>query len=289
MPNPLGYLIFGMTSLLPLATTITILPDQIHQIKANPKGQRRATGLVLLAALFFALGSGIVILQLDWIPHVWAILAIGIDLEILGFAIAYLDAFDQGETLLPDFLRSLTVSALIALLFGGQVAFAVTISTGPTYPMMGLLFVTISAAIAIQVFSDPLQNLFDQLFFARLPHLRQERAELRGVAAAMPLISLNTSLLSLNETEFTRLTRRASATLATCPNSLPARSPTTPLSKNACTRAASNPIPSNVPLNLKPSSPKSRPADRRWQVGGCHRRRRCDRLRHRAVYRPATK
>jgi hypothetical protein len=206
-PNPFGYMIFGFFSILPLLTGITVIPNQIREIKENPKGQRQATGIILLASLFFALGSGVVVLQLEWIPRYWAILAIGLDLEALGIAIAYLDAFDQGESLLPDFLRSFTVSALVAILFGGQIAFAIVISTGLTFSMMILLLVTISAAIATQVFSDPLQYMLDRVIFSRFPNLRKERADLRSVVTALPRTTQR-SLANLSEAEFIRLTRR---------------------------------------------------------------------------------
>jgi hypothetical protein len=163
----------------------------------------------LVASIFFALGSGFVLLNLDWIPHTWTILAIGLDLELLGFAIAYLDAFEQGETFLPDFIRSFATSALAAVLFGGQVAFAMAISTGVTQSMMELLLASITLAILTQVFSEPIQVGLDRFVFARLPRLRQERAELRSAANALPRNAMTREIDSLDEDVFLRITRRA--------------------------------------------------------------------------------
>jgi len=125
-PNSLGYFIFIGMSALPLLTGGWLIQTTVRQWQRTRQEKRRAIGLILTATLFFALSSGIILLQVDWLPkmstshpHTWAILAISFDLELLGFAIAYLDAFEQGEALWPDFLRSLhnwqnTAAALIA-------------------------------------------------------------------------------------------------------------------------------------------------------------------------------
>jgi hypothetical protein len=208
-PNFIGLLVIGITSALPLIAGILIIPGEVRRLRKQNIGERRANGLVLVASLFFGLGSGIVLLRVNWLPHHWAILAIGLDLELLGFAIAYLDTFGQGETFLPDMLHSLVASSFAAILFGGQVAFAIALSTGVTLPMVGLLIATIMVAILTQIFSDPIQGAFDRLVFSRLPRLRQERAELRATANALSRSTTKGELNHLNEDQFTRLTRRA--------------------------------------------------------------------------------
>lgn len=202
-------------SILPLMMAVLLTRMEIRRRPSQP--QRRSLGLILAAALFFALGSGLLFLRLSEFPDIWVVLAIGIDLEFLGFAIVYLDAFEQGETFWPDFLRSFAISALVALLFGGQVAYAIAISTGLTLPMMGLLLTTISLAIFTQVYADPIQAALDRIVFARFPRLRQERAELRGVAAALPRIPAPDSTLPWDEETFARFTRRALSHLSDLP------------------------------------------------------------------------
>ena len=207
-PNTAGYLVTAIVGTLPLWTAVWIVPGEIRRSRSKHVGKRRAIGLVLAAALFFALGAGLALLQWVWLPHLWAILAVGLDLEILGFAIAYLDAFEQGESFFPDFLRSFATSVVAGLLFSGQVAFVIALSTGVTLPMTLLLLASLAFAILTQIYSDALQKFLDQLVFARLPRVREERAALRAVAGALPrTTTLNP--LDLEEETFTRHTRRA--------------------------------------------------------------------------------
>ena len=51
------------------------------------------------------------------------------DLLLLGFAICGMDAFDQGETLLPDLLLSLDGALLYNLVFGGLVVAVMVVET----------------------------------------------------------------------------------------------------------------------------------------------------------------
>src|SRR5690606_5249917 len=68
---------------------------------------------------------------------------------------------------------------------------------------------TITIALALQTFFDPLQTLIDRLIFARLPEIQQERARLRAAASALPRLDPTLEVLRLDEDEFVRLTRRA--------------------------------------------------------------------------------
>lgn len=136
-----------------------------------------------------------------------ALLTLGIDLLLLDFCIAGLDAFDEGETLLLDATYSFIRAMLIALLFGGQVALA---SGGHyNFSMLALLFGVVAAAIASQVFTESIQNGLDRLVFARLPALRRARAELRTAASLLPRADYSLDLEILPDDEFVRLTRRA--------------------------------------------------------------------------------
>src|SRR5690606_5032149 len=89
---------------------------------------RRRVGILITAALFFSLTMGLIILYLDWLPRDLLLFTLGFDLPFLGFAIAALDAFDEGEALLPDALRSLVISAFAALLFGGLIALGIALN-----------------------------------------------------------------------------------------------------------------------------------------------------------------
>jgi hypothetical protein len=169
---------------------------------------QRPLAALLTATIFFLLALGLLVIPLEWLPSSLVLLAISGDLAVLGYAIAALDAFDEGEALLPDCLRSLGFAAFAALLFGGQVAVAMFIN-GVTFEMLALLLAVVATAIATQTFADPIQSALDRLIFARFPRLRQARADLRAAASALPRINEALNLETMDEAEFVRLTRRA--------------------------------------------------------------------------------
>ena len=183
---------------------------------------RNAFGLLLAAGLLFALGVAMAVLGgssaagafvsgvpwLAWL-YQWSVLGIGLDLVLLDVAIAWLDAFDEGETLLPDLTRSFVGAAFTALLFGLQVAVAMQLGAGFGLPMIALLLATIAAAIAAQVFTGALQAALDRLAFADAPGLRRARADLRAAADALPRVDAGLDLEVMDPAEFARLTRRA--------------------------------------------------------------------------------
>ncbi|MEZ4671862.1 MAG: hypothetical protein R3E39_28495 [Anaerolineae bacterium] len=170
--------------------------------------RRKRWWLILLTiALFFTLSSGMLVFVNDFVWRDIALLLVGADLLVLGICIAVLDAFDEGETLLPDATHSLFRAELVALIFGGQVLIVAGGQIGEN--MLLLLFGVIGAAIASQVFSDLIQSAADRLLFARFPQMRRSRNELRETISALPRADDSLDLNSLPTEEFTRLTRRA--------------------------------------------------------------------------------
>ncbi len=204
-PTPIGpgYVAFALLILLPLLAGLVLVWRARRAIRP-----RQSTGLLLVATLFFTLGAGMVLFPLNWLPRWLTVLAIGLDLVVLDIAIALWDAFDEGETLLPDITRSFVAALLAALLFGLQVALVIAV-TGVTFPMLALLLATVAAAIVLQTFSDPVQSALDRLAFSGAPSLRQARADARAAASAIPRINTELDLGDMDEAEFTRLTRRA--------------------------------------------------------------------------------
>lgn len=174
-----------------------------------PTQPRRPWAVVLTATLFFGLGLGLLLFPLNWLPRSWVMLAISGDFVALSLAIVTLDAFDEGETMLPDMARSLIAAAAVTLLFGGPVALVIRMSTGVTLPMLMLWLGLVALAIALNVFAETVQAGFDRIAFFRTPRLTTERAELRAVAQALPRAAGILDPLTLDEAEFTRLTRRA--------------------------------------------------------------------------------
>lgn len=189
---------------------VLLLSGLILLWRALPAARvRRPMSLAVLATLFFALGVGLFIVPFDWLPGWLLALSIGVDMVLLGLATAMLDAFEQGEALLPDFTRSLAFSASLAVLFGGQVVLVMVLATGLTFAMLALLLATLLTAIATQTFADPIQNGLDGLVFARFPRIRRTRAELRLVSSATSRSREILDPATISESQFARLTRRA--------------------------------------------------------------------------------
>jgi len=165
--------------------------------------------VVLVGSIFFALSAGMVVLPQALFASDLVVLAVGLDLAILSYGIAALDAHEEGEALSRDFLRSLGASAMAAILFGGQVVLVMAIANNAGAAMRLLLLAVISSAIVLQTFSDPIQTLLDRLLLSGRPQLQRERANLRAVASALPRVDESLDVSQLSGKEFNRLTRRA--------------------------------------------------------------------------------
>ena len=171
----------------------------------------------MTAALFYGLGMALVLLPQNFIPREWMLLAVGGDLALLGFAVARLDAFAQGETLLPDLLRSFDAALLAALFFGGQVALMMLLVTDSTPAMLILLHLITASAITLVVLKDLFERLLDRFVFAHLPQLQQAREDLRTAAQVLPRIAPDHALDSIDADAFALLTRRAISQLGSLP------------------------------------------------------------------------
>jgi hypothetical protein len=167
----------------------------------------RVTGLVIIGTLFFALANAIVVIPLGLVPSWIALASTGFDVGVLGLAVAMWDAFDEGQALRADMLRSFAATAVVALLFGGQLLIGLAVA-GQQTALTVLLFTSLGIAIAINVLADPLAGLLDRVAFSRSPDLRADRAALRRTEAALPLRSAN-PLDGVDDDTFVRLTRRA--------------------------------------------------------------------------------
>ena len=179
------------------------------------KLQARGIGLILIASVAFGLGIGLIFLPLEILPRNITILAISADLFVLGYAIGFLDAFHQGEAFLPEFIRAFVEAELVAALLGAQIIFVMVRVTGSTFPMILLLYFVIGTAIILQVFSAQIQFGLDQLIFRRSPQLREDRATLREMTAALPRTQPQAE--PWNEEEFFKLTRKALSHISNMP------------------------------------------------------------------------
>ncbi len=156
----------------------------------GPWQPRPVVGYVVVATLFFALGNAILVIPLGLVPSWLALASTGFDVVLLGVAVAMWDAFDEGQALRGDMLRSFVATGVVVVLFGGQALIGMAL-TGEQTALTVLLFTSIAIAISINVLADPLAGLLDRLAFSRSPGLRADRATLRRTEAALPLRSAN--------------------------------------------------------------------------------------------------
>jgi hypothetical protein len=192
--------------LLAAVTVLAMAGGVVVLVRRWPSASRRErAGLVWLAAFMIVLAGWLAALALAVLPVGVLLACMAPDLAILGWVIAAFDAFDEGEVLAPDMLRSALVAAVAAVLFGGQVGIAMAL-TGR--PLVGLLLGVVAAAVTLQVGATPLQGVVDRLVF-RSGRVRQARGELREVADALARKDFEVRLSDLDDAEFTRLTRRA--------------------------------------------------------------------------------
>lgn len=200
----LAYLLLCLIVAIPLVSGLILIIYYRRVLRP-----RVSVGVLVVATFFFGLGLALLLVPLTSLPYSWNRLLIAPDLVLLGLAIAMMDAFDEGETLLPDIARSFTASSLLAILFGVQVLIAMALSADRGRGMVLLLLGVVAMAIAVQVFADPLAMLIDRVIFARAPRLWHSRADLRAVTSGLARVEEDPALPAPNDAEFVRLTRRA--------------------------------------------------------------------------------
>jgi hypothetical protein len=168
-------------------------------------------GLVITATMFFALANAILIIPLGVVPSWLALASTGCDVLGLGVAVALWDAFDEGQALRADMLRSFTGAGAVVLLLGGQMLIGIALTRQQTTAQIALtvlLFTSLAIVTSVQVLADPLAGLLDRLVFSRSPMLRADRETLRRTQSALPLRSAD-PLDDFDDDTFARLTRRA--------------------------------------------------------------------------------
>jgi hypothetical protein len=193
--------------------SISTLAAMVFAIR-RPDQPVPVTGVVVVATLFFALANAILIIPLGLVPSWLALASTGFDVLMLGVAVALWDAFDEGQALRADMLRSFAGSLAVAVLFGGQalIGLAVTRHESSARSVLTvLLFTTLAIAVTVQVLADPLAGVLDRLAFWKSPTLRADRAALRHTGAALPLRSDDPlrNIQDVDDETFVRLTRRA--------------------------------------------------------------------------------
>lgn len=169
------------------------------------------------ATLFFALGAGLLLLPLNWLPFDLLLLAIAPDLLLLGAAVAFVDALTEGETLWPDMLHSLSYATLMAAIFGSQIALVMWLATGTTFAMLALLLLVVSTAIVLATFGPRISATVDRLVLSRYPAQLRARRRLQAEGQTTLRRDQTVDPLSLPEEKFARLTRRAFSHMGNLP------------------------------------------------------------------------
>ncbi|VAW38445.1 hypothetical protein MNBD_CHLOROFLEXI01-3420, partial [hydrothermal vent metagenome] len=199
-----------------LGAIIWLIPNQAAWEDRYGR-QRLLLGIALACIILYAIAIGFIIipqaqtLSLGWVAF------IGLDLFVLGLVITMLDASDRGEVWLSHFLRSLDYAFFTALIFAGQLVLVIVYWTGLTYPMVLLLVGSVTTAVFIHTFADPVQSLVDRIAFFNAPQLRTSRAVQRVEADAAQRLDEEVKLLALDKKEFGRLTRRALSQMGNLP------------------------------------------------------------------------
>ncbi len=190
--------------LIPLFCWVIALWQLRDRLRAQAS-PRPAVGLILFATVAFTLGLGLLLLPLAWLPRSWLLAAIGVDLLVMGYAVGVLDAFEQGERLLPDFIRSFVEAVAISTLFALPTRLLGT-------PMLTLIVTGL--AICVTLFWEQGQQVLDGVIFGRFSPLQQQRSELRNTAAVLPRTQ---PLPTWTDDQFDKLTRRALSQMGNLP------------------------------------------------------------------------
>jgi hypothetical protein len=187
----------------------TIALIYLRQMAVKLASARRRALLAYIAAVFFGLIVLLMLTPQTLLSRTDLLLALSIDLVIMGYVIAWLTARHQGEALLPDAIRSLLLTVGGCLIFGGQVALIVSTQGQPTPLTQFLLLQVITNVVLVVVFNRYLLRGLDALVYQGAPQVQSSRSALREASDAIARSDPKLDPLSLDPDEFTRLTRRA--------------------------------------------------------------------------------
>src|ERR1700760_4967879 len=156
-PLRLGHLVMcGVISVSTLGAMAAALRNREQKIPV--------VGLIITATMFFALANAILIIPLGVVPSWLALASTGCDVFCLGVAVALWDAFDEGQALRADMLRSFTGAGMVVALLGGQMLIGIELTRRQSTAQIALtvlLFTSLAIASSVQVLADPLAGVLD--------------------------------------------------------------------------------------------------------------------------------
>lgn len=199
-----------------LAAIVWLIPNRAAWEERYGR-QQFLLGASLVCIFAYGMAIGFIIIPNSPTVPLWLAITIGFDLFLFGLVITRLDASDKGEAWVSHFLRALDYSFFTALIFGGQVVLVMALWIGLSFPLVVLLLTSVTAAVLIQTFADPVQGLVDQIAFIHAPQLRRARAVQRAEDNAAQRLDAAQNPLDLPPVEFERLTRRALSQMGNLP------------------------------------------------------------------------
>ncbi|MEL7235228.1 MAG: hypothetical protein AAGK74_12070 [Chloroflexota bacterium] len=203
MVNLPGWWIF--TAVIPAVCWLLAVRRIRAQLRQTQRNER---WLLLAGSIFFALSVGS--LLLPRLPRDVVLVAVGVDLLLVGYAVAVLDSENIGEVFLPAAVRSLAGAGAVAVIFGAQVGFVIIIDGGS--PILRLLLLeVVGASIAVAVFAPAINNMLDRNLFPAV--VGDARAAMRDVSEALPRADASSELLAMDAATFAKYTRRALSNL----------------------------------------------------------------------------
>jgi len=189
--------IFNLLGTIPDSALVLIvgLPVFIYLIiliyEQRKYDQHGRLSLAFIGTIFFGLSMGLFLPE-DLIPELWLILAMGLDLILLGIGIAIHDAFQEGHTLRVSMWYSLQNAFFVVLLIGGQVVLAI-MGLGISKVLLTLMMGLLATGIAIVV-------IVPRMHLAKTAEIIETSA-----------LNLNPNMdfSALSDKDFIRYTRRA--------------------------------------------------------------------------------
>lgn len=170
----------------------------------------RSRTWMLLFSVFLALGTAAILLRLDILPYALLVLAIGVDVFVLGVVIATTDAYQHGESALRDLAASGLTTIMLMLVLVAQVALL-----APASPI--LMFTASATAALIPAVGASVERRIDRIVLRDQPDAAHDRAELRAAAAAITRKPEAIDISAIEPDEFDRLVRRALSAMTDLP------------------------------------------------------------------------
>lgn len=162
---------------------------------------------MVVAAVLYAVALA-VILRMEIGFESLVLVAIGVDLLMLGFLVCVAEALELGERLRPDLLRAVTGGVAGSIVAGGLAALTV-IAADDDLLVTIVQYVLVAVVMTLVGLSGSVHRGLDTVALFHDSRLRAARSGLRQLDNALPRRRQRHRLLRTGEEEFVRFTRYA--------------------------------------------------------------------------------